>query len=325
MKLSRSVLVALCLGLCVPLAGCSRSPSASSSESLLESDDALIEGHEAGTVAWIVAPDGKVQAVVKDASGTLVTAKATGQVTFASPGVEQTVHLKLDDKSGLLEATGPKLGQDLNEVRYALIVDGKPWTGSLMVPAGGTKSLADQARAEASLNIEAGAGPHGGVVQVVGDDRVEIVADKPSGRVRVYVLGPDLKPVAVGPRKLKLGVHATGSSEVVILNPNAEGAYFEGKISLKAQPVKLTVAVTIDAKTQVALVGYHPGTVVIVGGGHAHPVNIWIDAHFDDDHHDHGRGHAYGHDHGNVKVDVKVKGGGHGHGGGKSSVKIKVH
>jgi hypothetical protein len=171
-----------------------------------------------------------------------------------------------DAKTGLLVGAGPKLEADLTEVGYTVTVDGKPWTGTLHLPPGGTAELVANARAAADLNLEGKVGPHGGVIQVVGDDRFEIVAaDDASGEVRVYLLDPDLNVIAVGERKVTLGVVAD-APEIVVLAPEPEAnLYLRGKLKAKVDPVRITLAVRQGASVKVALVGYRPGLHVVVG------------------------------------------------------------
>ena len=58
---------------------------------------------------------------------------------------------------------------------------------------------------------------------MVGDGTVGIVSDK-SGQVRVYLLGLDFKPVAIGDRKIKLGMVGAGS-ETMVLSGGPGGTY----------------------------------------------------------------------------------------------------
>ncbi len=53
------------------------------------------------------------------------------------------------------------------------------------LPAGGTKELDENAKEATKIKIPVGQkGPNGGVLQVVGDDVVEVVAGKKNGAVR---------------------------------------------------------------------------------------------------------------------------------------------
>jgi hypothetical protein len=52
---------------------------------------------------------------------------------------------------------------------------------------------------------------------------------------------------------------------VVVLAPGPAGAYFTGKLSVKVNPVKITVVLTEGDHTEVVLCNYRPGRVIVVG------------------------------------------------------------
>jgi hypothetical protein len=274
-SISRASLLALTLLSAASLAGlpgCSKKPAPVVTEESAAAEGTLTEQHPAATVSWLVTPDGKVQARVKAADGTPIDKNVTGTVT-AKPlkKVERPVTAKLeaDSKPGNYTATLPKLEADLTDVSYELQVNGAPLTGTLQLPRGGTTQLAATAKAGAEVKLPAGKkGPNGGIVQVAGNDVLEIVADKSTGQVRVYVLDDDFKPVAAGKRKVKLGVVAE-SSEVVDLQVEPKGLYFTGKLVGKSDPVKLTVVLYPEEAPEpvVVLCGWTPATVIVVGPG----------------------------------------------------------
>ena len=292
--------------------------------------DAVTEDSDAGSITLNVTPDGKVAATLQSPDGKLITRDVAGQIIFHGPAGDTSVPAVVDEKSGLVTASGPRLDGDLTQIDYALTVAGKPWTGTLQVPRGGTKSLADDARAAAaSAPLPDQKGPNGGVLQIVGKDRIEIVADKAGGQVRVYVLDADLHPIAVGDRKIKLAI-AGDAPEIVILVPDAKGLYCSGKLVSHADPTRLTVSVTLADETHVAIVGWSPGVHLIVGA-RAPRVHIlvatWGPPDVDvrvraegrgpvivvgDDDDEHGR------------IDIKLRGG-HGHGHGRGGVSVKIH
>ena len=273
--LARSALLALTVASTATLAACSKKPAAADITESNESasvEDALTEQQPAAAVTWLVMPDGQVKAIVKSPDGTPLDKGVTGTVT-AKPldkdAKPVTAKLTADAKPGAYTATLPKLEADLTDVSYKLEVDGKPVVGTLHLPRGGTKQLVASAKAADDAKIAADKkGPNGGVVQVVGDDVVEIVADKATGQVRVYVLDDDFKPIPVGKRKVKLAAVA-GSPEVVELQTEPKGLYFTGKFVGKANPVKLTVVfyADVDAEPVVVLCGWKPATVIVVGPG----------------------------------------------------------
>jgi hypothetical protein len=238
-----------------------------------EAEGTITEQQPAATVTWLVTPDGVVKARIKAADGTPIDKGITGTVT-AKPlkKVERPVTVKLEadaSKPGMYLAALPPLEADLTDVTYAIDVNGAPLTGTLQLPRGGTVQLAATAKKVADVKLPAGKkGPNGGVIQVAGNDVLEIVADKTTGQVRIYVLDDDFKPVAVGKRKVKLGVVAQ-SSEVVDLQVEPKGLFFTGKLVGKADPVKLTVVLYQEEEPEpvVVLCGWTPTTVIVVGPG----------------------------------------------------------
>ncbi len=273
--LTRTALLALTLSSIAILPACSKKTAPDGTEITEESaaaEGTLTEQHPTATVTWLVTPEGQVKARVKAPDGTPIEKGVTGTVTAkALKKVERpmTVKLEADTKPGLYVATLPKLEADLTDVSYDLAVDGKPLTGTLQLPRGGTQQLVVSAKASADVKLPADKkGPNGGIVQVVGDDVVEIVADKSSGQVRVYVLDDDFKPIAVGKRKVKLGFVAA-STELIELQTEPKGLYFTGKLSVKSDPVKLTVVLYPENQPEpvVVLCGWTPTKVIVVGPG----------------------------------------------------------
>lgn len=291
--------------------GCGGSAASDTSgmnaDAVSASADSYKEAQDDGTTAWVVKPDGNVAVVVKSGDGSTPEG-TTGTLDWNGTKVPLTY----DKNRKVLTGAGPALTADVTEVKYTVTVSGKPWTGSLFLPAGGTAELAKNATESSQKPPTKTTGPNGGVVQVVGDDTVEIVSDK-SGQVRVYVLGPDSKPIAIGDRKIKLGMVGAGS-ETIVLNGGPGGTYFVGQSVTKVDPVKITVVVTTGGKTRVVQVGYAPTTVVVVGNKAPKTkvvvVNDWTTVttattttvvHGDDDDHDHGKGHGHGHGKGKKK------------------------
>jgi len=228
--------------------------------------DALIEEHEHGSVAWNIAPDGNMKAAVSGPDGKLIRENVAATLEWKAGAETKTVPLTLDAKTGLLVGAGAKLEADLTEIAYKLTVDSKPWTGTLHLPAGGTAELVAGAKAAIDINIPEGKlGPHGGVIQVVGKDRLEIVADEVSGEVRVYLLDADFNAIAMGDRTITLGVTAVADApQIVVLTAAEGGAYCKGKWGIDVDPLKLTVMVKSGASVAAALVGHRPGAKISV-------------------------------------------------------------
>jgi len=270
----RSAFVALTLVAVIALPACSKKDDSASpeitAEANISADDAITEQHEAASVTWAVAPSGKVMARFKTPDGAPAEDGVKGTIT-ARPAVKDgkpvSAELKFDAKTGMYTAELPKLEADLTEVSYDVTVKDKPVKGALHVPRGGTHELVATAKLTAEVKIPEGKkGPNGGVLQVAGDDLLEIAADAKTGETRVYVLDDDLKPMPVGKRKVKIAVVAS-APEVVVLDPEPKGYYFTGKLSVRTNPSKLTVVVHGEDEPEpvVVLCGYHPGAVVVIG------------------------------------------------------------
>jgi hypothetical protein len=272
----RSLLVTLALtAASAALPGCNTTPSTSDVPESAEitpenvpSSEALAEQHEAATATWTVKPDGQVRLRLTEPDGTPIEDGASGTLT-ATPLADgaKPVNAKLvfDARTGLYAAAIPELGADLTEMSYQIDVRGKPVTGALHLPRGGTKELVVNARANVEVELPRDKkGPNGGVVQVVGDDILEIAADPKTGEARVYVLDDDLKPISVGKRKVEIGVVAQ-SPEMVALAPEPNGMFFTGKIAVKANPSRLTVVLHGDGPPAAAICGFVPGRVVVAG------------------------------------------------------------
>jgi hypothetical protein len=172
-------------------------------------------------------------------------------------------------------------------------------SGTLFLPRGGTSELVATAKAPPAVVVADGKrGPHGGPIQVVGNDRLEIVASQ-KGEVRVYVLDDNLQPVVVGKRTIQLGVGG-GSAEVVGLSPAPSGLYFVGHWKVNGEPERITLEERDGDDVRVVLVGHKPGSplVVVMGTAAPPPVAVVVVAEFDRDR-EHGDDDDQGdHDHG---------------------------
>jgi hypothetical protein len=236
--------------------------------------DAVVEEHDEGAVAMQIAPDGQVRAVVTASAGTRIKENVSGSLVYKLEGGEpKTVPLVLEPKTGVLVAAGPKLEADLTEVNYTVQVSGKPWSGVMHVPVGGTAALVATAKASVDVKMpDQTVGPHGGTIQVVGDDRLEMVGDE-GGEVRVYVLDADLRPrTSLEGRTLRMGFIA-GRPEVVSFTHASGGAYFVGRFGASAgatggtvavvDPLRVTVSLGFGGVVRSAIWGYRPGVRII--------------------------------------------------------------
>jgi hypothetical protein len=229
-------------------------------------DKALVEVFTNASLAWVIDPNGKIRVDVRDKDGAAIAKTANGTVEWEGEGGNKSsAKLAYDDGAKALVTAGPPLKQDITELKYTVALPNDSLAGTLHVPTGGTSALVEDAKAAESAPPAPAAGPNGGVVQVVGDDRIEVVADDDSDEVRVYILDAGGKSVAVGERKVTLGVNAD-SSDVVVLTPSSDGAYLIGKWKVKSDPTRLTIFVRKLGKSHVAIVGWKPGVKLLVVG-----------------------------------------------------------
>ncbi|WP_437577971.1 hypothetical protein [Sorangium sp. So ce887] len=285
-------------------------------------EGAYVEEHESGKAAFNVAADGNVKAAVTGPDGKPIREDVSGTLLWKDASGEKSVPLTFDAKAGVLVAAGPKLDADLTEIGYTLSVAGKPWSGTLHVPAGGTAELYANAKGAADLGLPEGKlGPHGGRIEIVGDDRLELLVDEVSGEVRVFALDADLKPIDIGERKVTLGVVAE-APQVVVLAPVAAtagvaaGAYLTGKLALAADPLKVTIAVRNAGRSAVALCGYRAGAAFAV---HARAPRVKV--RMKTDWHAHAHAHAHADLKAKADLDPKV----HVHTGAGAKANAKAH
>jgi hypothetical protein len=249
---------ALLWGMAIALfAGCNRTAT------VPDFSGALVELRDEGTISWNIRADGNVQAMVKARDEKPITANVTGKIATDNAAVELTQ----TEGSGVLEGKGLKFTGDLTRAKYDLIVEGKTWSGTLFLPMGGTADLAAGAKASASIKLpDPKIGPHGGTLQVVGGDVLELVANAQTGELRVYLLDAQLKAVAAADREIRVGIVTDSKAELVALLPEPGGAFFTGKMGINVDPVEVTISVKGkgQAQAQCVLVGFQPGVALAV-------------------------------------------------------------
>lgn len=265
--LHRSNRAAACLALFAFLGGCALGCSkAADTNDVMITDSALIEVLGNATVAWRVGADGKTAAQITDKDGKPVTKDARGTIAWKTDsGEAASAKLSYDADAKALVAAGPPPRADITELKYEIAVKDGAITGALHVPVGGTAAIVSGAKASEKIATDA-TGPNGGVVQVVGDDRIEIVADDESDEVRVYVLDAGGKAIVAGERKITLGIDADGT-EIIVLTPSPDGLYLTGKWKAKVDPSRITLVVRKGGEARVAIVGWKPGAKLVVSGG----------------------------------------------------------
>lgn len=266
--------------------------------------EALVESFPAGALAWRIDPDGKVKLEVRDKDGANTSKTATGTLEWTEGSEKKTAKLAFDEGAKALVTTGPSLTADVTPIKYAVLTGTDPMTGTLEVPVGGTPALVADAK---TADTPSAAGPNGGVVQVVGDDKVEIIADDDSDEIRVYVLDASGKPTAPGDRKITLAVNGD-ATDVIVLVPSGDGLALVGTWKGKGDPSRITVVVRRPAGVHVAIVGWKPGTKLVVVGGPKWKVKkpkgwqkVKLKDKDDDDDDRKGKGHGHGNGNGNGK------------------------
>jgi hypothetical protein len=233
-------------------------------EAIARSRDAIAQQGPAGTSMMIIRPDGSVSGTLETPDSKPVTQPVTGQITFATPDGPPTVApVQYDPKTGVLTAAGPKLEADITPVSYTLSAGGTPWTGSIDVPKGGTQELADTAKLQGAISSNT-VGPNGGVLQVVGPDRIEVLANRRTGDVRAYVLDAENHPVDPGDRKVTVALEGE-EPEILVLAPEPQAHFVVGHMRARVDPLQLTVAVNLHGTTHACLAGWQPGSIVVMG------------------------------------------------------------
>jgi hypothetical protein len=247
-----------------------------------DTSNEVIQEAPFGTVGWLLEDDGVVKADVRDKSGNAIADDFAGTLASGDGASKKEVSLAPIDGSTMFGATLPAFASDLTAVSYALKQGADTFDGTFFVPAGGSSILTEKPAtpaatagatttttptttggAQAAIAPPTTTGPNGGVIQTIGEQRVELVSDQTTGEVRAYLLDAANKIIPLGDRKITLGV-VGDQPELVTLQP-AEGAdYAVASWGLKADPVSLTIAIRDGKKVHAGVWGWRPGAVVPV-------------------------------------------------------------
>ena len=150
--------------------------------------DALVLDAGDQKLAVVVEPDGKTQLSAYDAEGKEIAAEnISGQLRAA-----ETDWVTVG-KPGASAQLAP-LEQGLTTIELALKLKGKEFKESIDIPEGGTKALLKKSKVTVAEGTK---GPNGGTVDVVDDQRVELVMDDSTGDIRVYFLNEKLEVIDV--------------------------------------------------------------------------------------------------------------------------------
>jgi len=151
-------------------------------------EDGLVLDRGDQKLAVVVQPDGKMQLVAFDEKGTEMASDAIEGKVRAEESEWVTV-----TKPGASAQLAP-LEEGLTTIELDLKVKGKEFKESIDVPEGGTKALLKKSKISVAEGTK---GPNGGTVDVVDDQRVELVMDEKTGDVRVYYLNEKLEVMDV--------------------------------------------------------------------------------------------------------------------------------
>jgi hypothetical protein len=254
--LAALVVVPACKGSSSDDKGSSAQKTATTTEA--NASDALVESLSFGTVSWTVRPDGSIAASIKADDG----AKTTGQVSWREGDGEKSAPLT-DDTRGGLAASGPKLTDDVTQIRYTLQHGDAPYEDVLQVPPGGTAQLASDAKASVAVDANA-TGPHGGAVQAVGDDRIEVVVD--GSDVKAWLLDAKLQPMTASIEGRTITIAAANETpQTVSLTFDANLGVYVGKWTMDDDPRRLTIVVKKNGVVHATLAGYKPGVALACG------------------------------------------------------------
>jgi hypothetical protein len=144
-------------------------------------------------VEIVVAADGTVDLYVTDAVRKSIPLKdVSGSITIESveKKEKQTLALAEDAGKGSLSAKGPAPKEKV-EYSWDLKVRGAPMKMTLRVPPGGTAAFESKSD-HGKGGDHAHGSPHGGTVQPLGNDHVEVKLDK-TGEVTIWPLDADEK------------------------------------------------------------------------------------------------------------------------------------
>lgn len=139
-------------------------------------------------VEIVVAADGSIDLYITDAVRKNIPLKGvTGSITIESveKKEKQTRPLAEDTAKGSLSAKGPA-PKEKTEYTWDLKVNGAPMKMTLRVPSGGTAAFEAASTHGKNGDHEHGS-PHGGMVQPLGNDHVEVKLDK-TGDVTLWAL-----------------------------------------------------------------------------------------------------------------------------------------
>lgn len=295
------------------------------SDPLFADDAAIVEASEDGSTAFVVDDQGRVTAALADPQGKPTTERSL-KLSFAEEGSDAPKEVLLipDANKQYFVGRGPALEADITPVHYEITGGTRPVRGILHLPKGGTKILALSAQVQALAHVQPVVGPHGGRIERVGDDDVELLVDPDSGEARAWII---VDGKVVPPARRELGLYLDG--RYVDCYPDQNDSFYvklDARFEVKSLH-KVSVSLYHEERIHTVVWGYRPHLAVYI---HRPAVDVrvvgWTSKEkvkYDKNPNEPGLGWAKGKEKhkGTAGVGVSVGiggiGGKHGHGGGK--------
>ncbi|MBK6512551.1 MAG: hypothetical protein IPM79_23090 [Polyangiaceae bacterium] len=155
---------------------------------LFTNEEAFVERYDDGSVVFLVDPSGSTKVAVAGADGKPAADRSVKLFIEEAPEKETEIALEHQPDKRLYVGAVPELTATLTPVRYEISGGASPWKGILHLPPGGTKELKLTAKVAADAHAEPLEGPHGGRIERIGEDDVEILIDPDSGETRAWII-----------------------------------------------------------------------------------------------------------------------------------------
>lgn len=304
-------------------------PAVLGTDPLFADEGAIVEASEDGSSAFVVDPEGRVTAALAGPDGKPTTDR-TVKLNFVNDGATapRDVLLIPDSERRYLTGHGPTLDADITPVSYEITGGPKPIRGVLHIPRGGTKALVTSSAVVAAAHVAPVLGPHGGRIERVGDDDVELLIDPDSGEARAWVI---VDGKVVPPNDREVGLYLDG--RYVDCWPDQNDSFYvklDARFEVRALH-KVSLALTTHEHVHAVVWGFRPHVAVYIARP-AIDVRVvgWTTTEkvkWDKNPNEPGLGWAKGkekhHASAGVSVSVGVSAGGHHeeHGGGKGGGK----
>lgn len=227
---------------------------------LFADDGAIVEANEDGSSAFVVDPEGRVTAALADAEGKPTTNRSL-KLSFVKEGAEAPSEVLLipDADKRYFVGHGPALDAEITPVTYEISGGAKPIVGVLHIPKGGTKGLVASSTVVAAAHVTPIVGPHGGRIERVGDDDVELLIDPDSGEARAWIL---VDGKVVPPKEREVGLYLDG--RYVDCYPDQNDSFYvklDAHFELRALH-KVSVALYTTEHVHTVVWGFRPHVAV---------------------------------------------------------------